>query len=58
MKSYAQIAQAMHHAFCKRFGGKDTNGLDMATWDELDELSRESWIAAARQAAAELALVH
>jgi L-alanine-DL-glutamate epimerase-like enolase superfamily enzyme len=58
MKSFEQIAQAMYHAYRKRFGGKDTSGLDMATWDELGELSRQSWIAAARQATAELALVH
>ena len=57
-KSYSQIAAAMYAAYCKRFGGKDINGLDMATWDELSELSRQSWIAAAQQAAAELALVH
>ncbi|WP_310614059.1 hypothetical protein [Limnohabitans sp.] len=58
MKSYEQIAASMYQAYCKRFGGKDIDGRDIATWDELGDLTRQSWIAAAKQAAAELALVH
>jgi hypothetical protein len=58
MKSYEQIAAAMYHAYCKRFGPTDINGMPHATWTELGDLSRQSWIAAAQQATAELALVH
>ncbi len=61
MKSFEQIAQSMYHAYSKHHhGGKelDEHGLlvDMSTWDELGELTRECWVEAAKQAAAELAL--
>lgn len=58
MKSYEQLAASAYRAYCKRFGGKDTEGKDLPTWDELGQLSRESWIAAAQQVVAEAALVH
>lgn len=60
MKSYAQIAAAMYHAYCKHAQRIDTEGLagHALTWAELDAGTQECWIAAAQQAAAELALVH
>lgn len=61
MKSYAQIAAAMYHAYCKQAQRIDSGeGLSghAQTWQELDAGEQSCWIAAAQQAAAELALVH
>ena len=58
MKSFENIARAMYEAFLKerkRQGSKSTDYLD---WGLLNDGQRACWVAAARQAAAELALVH
>ena len=59
MKSYEQIAEAMYRAFVKQAAHSvsiDTSKFN--AWDTQPPDVRECWIAAARQAAAELALVH
>jgi hypothetical protein len=60
MKSFNQIAAAMYAAYCKQAQRIDAEGLagHAPTWDELDAGTQGCWIAAAQQAAAELALVH
>lgn len=61
MKSYSQIAAAMYAAYCKQARRIDSgHGLagHAPTWPELDAEEQSCWIAAAQQAAAELALVH
>lgn len=55
MKSYEQIAAAMYRAFIKQANGRE---VDAFAWEALSLEMRACWIAAARQAAAELALVH
>lgn len=58
MKSFEQIAQAMYAAFLKERQKRGSRGAHYLDWDALSEDQRASWIAAAKQAAAELALVH
>jgi hypothetical protein len=63
MKSFEQLAQAAHRAYCKRYGGKELSAdgsrvIDMATWDELEPSNREAWVAAVKQVVAEYAAVH
>jgi hypothetical protein len=60
MKSYSQIAAAMYAAYCKQAQRIDGAGLagHAQAWQDLDPGTQGCWIAAAQQAAAELALVH
>lgn len=53
MKSFEQIAASMYHAYCKQAGGKP-----LPTWSEIGSERQSCWVAAAKQAASELALVH
>lgn len=59
-KSYTQIAAAMYAAYCKQVQRIDEEGLagHALAWQDLDPGTQSCWIAAAQQAAAELALVH
>lgn len=57
-KSYEQIAAAMYHAYWKQAGGKTFDGKPLPTWGEIGAERQACWIAAAQQAAAELALAH
>ena len=56
MKSFEQIAKAMFMAHEKEL--RSSTQRELLTWDELPQARRDAWIAAARQAAAELALMH
>ena len=58
MKSYEQIAQAMHEAFVKERVRQGSRAIAYLGWDRLTDDEKAPWIAAAKQAAAELALVH
>ncbi len=58
MKRFEQSAQAMYAAFLKERQKRGSRGTHYLDWDALSEDQRASWIAAAKQAAAELALVH
>ena len=58
MKSFEQIAEAMFRAFMKERKRQGSKGVDHTDWSDLSESQRASWIAAAKQAAAELAVVH
>jgi transcriptional regulator of met regulon len=62
MKSYAQIAQAMYSAYRKSLQCEDAKGniwgQPAPTWIDLEAERQDAWIEAAKQAAAELALVH
>lgn len=60
MKSYEQIAASAYAAYLKHAQRIDQEGLagHALTWDQLDEGTRQCWIEAVKQAAAELALVH
>lgn len=60
MKSFEQIAAAMYHAYCKQARELDEEGLagHAAKWQELDAGTRECWVAAAKQAVAEVAALH
>ena len=58
MKSFEQVAAAMYDAYCKQAGGRTYDSKPLPTWAELGAERRACWIAAAKQAAAELALVH
>lgn len=58
MKSYEQIAKAMYAAFIKERKARGSCGTDYLSWEGLSPDQQACWIAAARQAAAELALVH
>ncbi len=59
-KSFEQIAASMYHAYCKQAERVDEEGLagHAFAWNELDEGTQSCWVEAAKQAAAELALVH
>lgn len=56
MKNYEQIAAAMYAAWEKEVRGQ--TGIDLLAWTALPAVEQRAWVAAARQAAAELALVH
>ena len=56
MKSYEQIAQAMYEAHGKELLRQI--GVTQRPWGGLGSGEQACWIAAAKQAAAELALVH
>ncbi|MDO5623800.1 MAG: hypothetical protein Q4G71_03835 [Pseudomonadota bacterium] len=58
MKSFEQIARAMHAAFIQQAATED-DGFppELYGWDSMCAEDRACWIAAARQAAAELAEV-
>jgi hypothetical protein len=58
MKSFEQIAASMYHAYCKQAGGKTFDGKPLPTWSEIGAERQSCWVAAAKQAASELALVH
>jgi hypothetical protein len=58
MKSFEQIAQAMYGAYFKGMNGTDANGCPLPTWAETSPKQKDAWTEAAKQAAAELALVH
>ena len=58
MKSFDQLAQAGYFEYCKRCNGKDLDGVTLATWDELPQLSRAAWVCAVKQIAAELSSIH
>lgn len=60
MKSFEQIAQAMYRAYQKQARQIDEEGLaeHALQWADLDAGTQGCWIAAAKQAAAELATVH
>lgn len=59
MKSFEQIAAAMYTAYWKRDAQlyPDAHGVT-GTWEQLPQTQRECWIAAAKQAVAEMATVH
>lgn len=56
MKSYEQIAQAAYQAHAKELN--KLIGVNARPWAELPPTEKSCWIAAVKQAAAELALVH
>lgn len=60
MKSFEQLAASAYAAYCKEAQRNDTEGLagHAQTWDQLDEGTRQCWIAATKQVVAEAALVH
>jgi hypothetical protein len=58
MKTFEQLAQSAYKAFCKQFGPLANDEHPHPTWDELGPLSKSSWIAAAKQVAAEIAAIH
>lgn len=58
MKSFDQIAQAMYLAFVKKAGAlTKTDAGQFRAWDQQPPDVHACWVAAAQQAAAELALV-
>lgn len=54
IRSIAQIASSMYHAYCKQAGGKTFDGKPLPTWTELGQERQACWVAAAQQCAAEL----
>ncbi len=56
MKSYEQIAKAMYEAWEKSI--RRETGIELLSWSALPTLEQQAWIAAARQAVAEMATVH
>lgn len=59
MKSYEQIAQAMYRAFVKAAAARSTPEMgEVVEWDQQSPAMRQCWIAAAKQAVAEMAVVH
>lgn len=58
MKSYEHIAAAIYHAYCKSLNVVDQPSTQSESWAMLNLARQQAWIAAAKQAAAELALVH
>ena len=58
MKSFEQIAKAMRQAFLNE-GERDGNSSEgYAPWDELDSSQKARWVAAAQEAARQLAEVY
>lgn len=55
-KSYEQLAKSAYEAHAKELHRRI--GVNAPTWDKVQPSDRECWIAAAKQVAAELALVH
>ena len=59
MKSFEQVARAMYLAFVKEAArATQCDAGSAIAWEDQAPETRACWIAAARQAAAELALVH
>lgn len=58
MKTYEQIAKSMFEAFLKERKRLGSASTDYIKWDSLTPDQQAAWVAAAKQAAAELALVH
>lgn len=58
MKSFEQIAKAMYSAFVKERERLEGCTGKYIAWSAQSEAGKAAWIAAARQAAAELATVH
>lgn len=58
MKSYEEIAEAMYRAFVKERETRGSASVTYAAWSVMSADGKAAWIAAAKQAAAELALVH
>lgn len=58
MKSYEQLARDGYAAFCKQAQRVDAAATHAPSWEQLDEGTRQCWIAAAKQIVAEMALVH
>lgn len=56
MKSFEQIAKAMYSAWCAEAARQ--SGKLYVAWSEQAPHLQQAWIAAARQAAAELSTVH
>jgi hypothetical protein len=56
MKTFEEIAVSMFIAYSKTLF--NLTGAEHPPWNHLDPAVREGWIAAAKQAAAELALAH
>ena len=55
MKSFEQIAKAMYGAWAKEYR---KHNFDPPLWITLTPAAHAAWIAAARQAVAEMATVH
>lgn len=60
MKSYEQLAASAYAAYCKQQGQRLDTWVadDVPRWDQLDDGTRQCWIAATKQVVAEAALVH
>ena len=58
MKSFEQIAKAMYLAFLKERKALGSRGADHLSWETLPQDQQGPWIAAAREAAVQLAQVH
>ncbi len=56
MKSFHEIAASMYAAYCKSARGSTLDGHPLPTWIQLGENRQACWIAAAKQAFAELAM--
>ncbi len=57
-KSYEQIAKSMFEAFLKERKRLGSASTDYIKWESLTRDQQSAWVAAAKQAAAELALIH
>lgn len=55
MKNYQKVAAAMYAAYCKAAGGSTQDGQPLPPWSALGDNRQACWVAAAKQAAAELA---
>lgn len=55
MKNYQKVAAAMYAAYCKAAGGSTQDGQPLPPWSALGDNRQACWVAAAKQAAVELA---
>lgn len=60
MKSFLLLAKAAYEAYCTKATELDEEGLSthIQTWSQLDQGTRECWVAAARTIVVELQSVH
>lgn len=58
MKSFEQIAKAMYLAFLNERKALGSRSTDHLSWETLPQDQQGPWIAAAREAAVQLAQVH
>lgn len=58
MKSFEHIARAMWSAYLQERKRQGSTGTDYLRWEDLTEQGRACWIAAAQEAARQLAEVH